>query len=361
MIPVTKPFLPPQEEYLKYVKGIWQRNWLTNHGPLVNELELQLKTYLNVPYLLYTGNGTIAIQMAIKALALTGKIITTPFSYVATTSSIVWENNTPTFVDICPDTFNIDAELIEQAITKDTVAILATHVFGNPCAVERIASIADKHQLKVIYDAAHCFGTNYKAQSILNYGDISTLSLHATKLCHSVEGGAVVTSDKALYQKLGLLRNFGHTSPTTFAGVGINAKNSEFHAAMGLCNLTYIDEILKLRKKQYQYYQEKLQTLQVTFQKIMPDTNYNHAYFPIVFSSEHQLLDSIQALNTYHILPRRYFMPSLNTLDYVAQQACPVSERVAKCILCLPLYHTLSKEEQDLVCQILLKVQNNAL
>ena len=243
MIPVTKPFLPPIEEYQKYTEGIWQRNWLTNNGPLVNELELKLKDYLQVPHLLFLNNGTIAIQIAIKALQLKGDIITTPFSYVATTSSIVWEGCQPVFVDIDKHTFNIDASKIEAAITPNTSAILATHVYGNPCDIDAIAAIAKKHNLKVIYDAAHCFGTKYKGKSVFAYGDVCTTSFHATKLFHTVEGGAVFCNDADLLRKMAQLRNFGHDGPEHFNEVGINGKNSEFHAAMGLANLKYIQQI----------------------------------------------------------------------------------------------------------------------
>ncbi len=210
MIPVTKPFLPPREEYETLLRGIWDREYLTNNGPLVQELEEKLKEYLGVPYNLFLTNGTIAIQIAIKALGLRGEIITTPFSYVATTSSIVWEDCTPVFVDIDAHTLNIDPALIEAAITEKTSAILATHVFGNPCNVDAIQAIADKYQLKVIYDAAHCFGTLYQGQSVFNFGDVSTTSFHATKLFHTIEGGAVFCKDKAVQERMKFIRNIWH-------------------------------------------------------------------------------------------------------------------------------------------------------
>ena len=206
MIPVTKPFLPPKEDYEAYVEGIWQRNWLTNNGPLVNQLELELKEYLSLDHLLYVGNGTIALQLAFKALGLTGEVITTPFSYVATVSSLVWEGMEPVFVDIDSKSLNIDPNKIEAAITPKTSAILATHVYGNPCEIEQIQSIASKHGLKVIYDAAHCFGTTYKGKSVFHYGDIATTSFHATKLFHTIEGGAVFSQDPELIKKIALMR-----------------------------------------------------------------------------------------------------------------------------------------------------------
>jgi len=360
MINVTKTFLPPLEEYQHYINGIFHRAWLTNNGPLLNELELKLKDYLHVPHLLFLSNGTVAIQIAIKALELKGEIITTPFSYVATTSSIVWEQCKPVFVDIDPDTFNIDPSKIEAAISDKTSAILATHVFGNPCNIDAIEAIAKKHNLKVIYDAAHCFGTTYKGKSVFQYGDISTTSFHATKLFHTGEGGAVFTMQQELLKKMALLRNFGHTSPVTFDGIGINAKNSEFHAAMGLCVLKYMEEVSKKRKEQWNFYKEILKGLKVQFLKIEDKTtNYNASYFPIVFDSEEKLLKTVEALNLQYVYPRRYFYPSLNELNYVEKSTCPVSERIAKQVLCLPLYHDLSKEEQEMIARVLLRVQNN--
>jgi dTDP-4-amino-4,6-dideoxygalactose transaminase len=210
MIPVTKPFLPTEKEFKAYVKSIWERQWLTNNGPLVNALELKLKEYLGLDHLLYVTNGTVALQLAIKALDLSGEIITTPFSFVATTSSIVWQGCQPVFVDIDAETFNIDPGKIEAAITPKTSAILATHVFGNPCDIDAIKKIADKHGLKVIYDAAHCFGTRYKNKSVFDYGDISVTSFHATKLFHTIEGGAVFTKRPDLLKKMAIMRNFGY-------------------------------------------------------------------------------------------------------------------------------------------------------
>ncbi len=257
MIPVTKPFMPPAKEYNDYLEGIWKRQWLTNNGPLVNELELKVAEYLDVKNFLYLGNGTVALQIAIKALALKGEIITTPFSYVATTSSIVWEGCTPVFVDIDANTLNIDSSKIEAAITSETSAILATHVYGNPCEIIKIASIAKKNNLSVIYDAAHCFGVKYKGKSIFDYGDISTVSFHATKLFHTIEGGGVFSRDSNLHNKMGLMRNFGHDGPEVFSDIGINGKNSEFHAAMGLVNIKWLDEIIAKRKLLSELYDRK--------------------------------------------------------------------------------------------------------
>lgn len=359
MINVTKPFLPPKEVYDRYLQGIWNRNWITNHGPLVNELELKLKEFLDVSHILYLNNGTIAIQIAIKALELSGEVITTPFSYVATTSSLVWEGCTPVFVDIDPTTFNIDPAKIEAAITPRTTGILATHVFGNPCDIDAIELIARKHGLKVIYDAAHCFGSTYKGRSVFEFGDVSTTSFHATKIFHTGEGGAVFTTEPTLLKKMAYLRNFGHESPVEFAMVGINGKNSELHAAMGLSVLPSMPSILEQRKEMTHYYFHILERLNVDYPLVHPESKINHSYFPILFKTEEQLLQSMTELNRYQVFPRRYFYPSLDTLNYVQGNNCPISQSISKRILCLPLYVGLTTEEMDMIARLLLRVQNN--
>ncbi|MFP5080821.1 DegT/DnrJ/EryC1/StrS family aminotransferase [Pedobacter sp. JCM 36344] len=359
MINVTKPNLPNIDEYIDILKGIWERNWLTNNGPLVNELEMNLKGYLNLDHLLYLNNGTIAIQIALKALELNvgSEIITTPFSYVATTSSIVWEGYKPVFVDVDASTFNINPKIIEEAITDKTTAILATHVFGNPCDIEAIAKIAEKYNLKVIYDAAHCFGTKYDGKSVFSYGDVSTTSFHATKLFHTIEGGAVFTTNPALLKKMAHMRNFGHDGPEDFECIGINGKNSEFHAAMGICNLRMVTEILASRKELTSFYnnylKNRLQTVCIT-----TGADFNYAYYPVVFESEEVLLKCVSALNKNYIYPRRYFYPSLNTLKYIDYQVCSNSEAIAKKVLCLPLFYGLRKEDVDFICRILLRSLN---
>jgi dTDP-4-amino-4,6-dideoxygalactose transaminase len=359
MINVTKPFLPPIEEYNEFIKGIWSRNWLTNNGPLVNELELRVKDYLGLPHMLFLGNGTIALQIAIKALHLKGKIITTPFSYVATTSSIVWEGCEPVFVDIDRHSLNIDPSKLEAAVTPDTSAILATHVFGNPCDIDAIDAIAKKHQLKVIYDAAHCFGTTYKNKSVFAYGDIVTTSFHATKLFHTTEGGAVFTSDAELLKQMSYLRNFGHSGPDDFTGVGVNGKNSEFHAAMGLCNLKYIEAILQQRIEACKLYNDKLKTLKVERPSINTLAKWNYSYYPVIFDSEQKLLKAVGALNDSWINPRRYFYPSLSTLHYVKPQVTPIADDIAKRVLCLPLYYGIREEDITFISRLLLRAQNN--
>ncbi|QNL20597.1 DegT/DnrJ/EryC1/StrS family aminotransferase [Hyphobacterium sp. CCMP332] len=361
MIPVTKPYLPSKEKFKKYVDDIWKRQWLTNNGPLVNEFELLLKEYLKVEHLAYVGNGTIALQIAIKALELKGEIITTPFSYVATSSSIVWEQCKPIYVDISPETFNIDPSKIEESITHKTSAILATHCFGNPCDIESIEKIANKHKLKVIYDAAHCFGTNYKGKSILEYGDLSTLSLHATKIMHSTEGGLIVTRHPEILKKVAFMRNFGHSGPTTFHGLGINGKNSEFHAAMGLCVLEDIDLILESRKEQSKYYDMILKPLVYKKQQIESSCDYNFSYYPILLNDEQEVLEIKKVLEEAEIFPRRYFYPSLSKLDYVTQKETPISDDISSRILCLPLYHDLTKEEQDMISRLMQRTQKYGL
>jgi dTDP-4-amino-4,6-dideoxygalactose transaminase len=354
MINVTKSFLPPKEEYQKYLDGIWERVHLTNQGPLVTELEEKLKNFLNIQHFFFLTNGTIAIQLAIKALQLKGEIITTPFSYVATTSSIIWENAQPVFVDIDPATLTIDASLIENAITPKTSAILATHVYGIPCDVEVIEKIANKYNLKVIYDAAHAFGVEYKGTSLLSYGNISTLSFHATKLFHTVEGGAVVTNDTDTAHKLSYLRNFGHNGQEAFWGLGINGKNSEFHAAMGLCVLPYFDEIVGERKKTSELYDNFWKDNQIELERpvIPANTTYNYSYYPIVLQNEEQLIKVKEHLNSLEIFPRRYFYPSLNKLPYLNQSfSLPVSESISQRVLCLPLYHGLTDYEAMAVCK----------
>ncbi|SDW83811.1 DegT/DnrJ/EryC1/StrS family aminotransferase [Aequorivita viscosa] len=347
MIPVTKPFLPPQEEYQAYLDTIWENGWLTNMGPLSKKLEGRLTEHLKVPNLLFVTNGTIALQMAIKALDLKGEIITTPFSFVATTSSIVWEGCTPVFVDIDPNSLNIDASKIEAAITPNTSAILATHVYGNPCDVLAIEVIAKKHNLKVIYDAAHAFGVEVYGKSIFEYGDISTCSLHATKLYHSIEGGLVITKDPALFQKLKHIRNFGISSFYEFAELGINGKNSEYHAAMGLANLKYIDAIAKKRKMLTSRYDELLQDTALKRPTWHPDSENNGAYYPVIFETEEALLQVEEALKQNQIGTRRYFYPSLATaLPYLNPTEMEVTDSISKRVLCLPLYYDLLMEEE---------------
>lgn len=356
MVNVTRSFLPDKEVFLKYIDGIWDRCHLTNHGPLVLELEARLKEYLGVRHFFFMNNGTIALQIAIKALGLTGKLITTPFSYVATTSSIVWENCTPVFADIDPVTMTIDPAGIEKLITPDTTGIMATHVYGIPCDVQKIEAIAKKHNLKVIYDAAHAFGVQFDGKGLLNYGDVSSLSFHATKLFHTIEGGGLATNDDALAHRISYMRNFGHNGPEAFFGVGINGKASEFNAAMGLSVLPHVPAIIADRQHRSDTYDALLAPLgkRVTRPTVPARTTYNYAYYPILFQTEQELLAVRDALLKHEISPRRYFYPSLNTLDYVSRQACPVSEDISTRVLCLPLYYGM---EEGLVEKIVSIIQ----
>lgn len=354
LIPVTKTFLPPIEEYTAVLKRAWDKQWMTNRGELICELEDKLKEILEVENIIITTNGTLPLQIAIKALELKGEIITTPFSYVATTSAIVWENCKPVFADIDPLYFTIDETKIEEKITKDTSAIMATHVFGNPCNVEVIEAIAKKHNLKVIYDAAHCYGVRYKNKTVFNFGDVSTCSFHATKIFHTGEGGAMIANDAELNQKLFFHHNFGHKTQLDFYGLGINAKTSELQAAMGLTLLPYMEEVFASRKAVVDYYNEHLNTDRLKKLTLRPETQWNYCYYPVVFESETILESVIKELQQHNIVPRRYFYPSLNMLPYQYEPGTmPVSEALSKTILCLPLYAGLEIENMDRIIQVI--------
>lgn len=347
MINVTKTFLPPQSEYQAILQRAWDAGWITNRGVLVKELEDKLKGYLGVSNIIAMTNGTLPLQIAIKALGLTGEIITTPFSYVATTSSIVWEGCTPVFVDIHPEYLTIDETKIEAAITSRTSAILATHVFGNPCAVEEIDAIAKKHNLKVIYDGAHAFGVRYKGKSLFEYGDVSTCSFHATKLFHTGEGGALFFKDSEMFNTYFYHHNFGHKGKEDFQGLGINAKMSELQAAMGLAVLQHMEEIMAHRKNAVSYYFENLQDFKTL--KLRSATNWNQSYFPIILQNEEELRSIVKRLVKSNVIPRRYFYPSLQSLPYLRTQQMFISDSISKRILCLPLSHDITIDEQDMV------------
>jgi dTDP-4-amino-4,6-dideoxygalactose transaminase len=353
MINVTKVYLPNKAKYQAYIDRIYESGWLTNNGHLLKELEARLQAHLGVKHLILVANGSLALQLAYKALDLKGEVITTPFSFVATTSTLVWEGLKPVFADISPNSFNLDPEQIEQHITPNTSAIVPVHVFGNPCDIGGIQHIAQKYNLKVVYDGAHAFGVNYKGQSVFNYGDISTLSFHATKLFHTIEGGAVITNDDELAKKIRLLINFGITGPITIEGLGTNAKMNEFEAAMGLCVLDEIETITAQRKHIWQTYQTELEGL-VEFQAFNAHANNNYAYAPVLFETEVQLLTAQKALNDNGVVPRRYFYPSLDTLDYLqTDQVCANSRDIASRILCLPIYPGLVKPKENLITSTL--------
>lgn len=349
MINVTKTFLPPFEEYNATLMRAWEKGWITNNGELVRELETKISSYLQTDHFLFCSNGTIVLQMALKALDISGEVITTPFSYVATVNALLWEGCTPVFADIDPETLTIDPASVESLIKPETQAILATHVFGYPCDIDVLQSIADKHGLKLIYDGAHAFGCRYRGQSVLSFGDISTCSFHATKIFHTVEGGGLVCNNRELAHQLYLLRSFGHIADDYYC-TGINGKNSELHAAMGLTNLPYLEGIISHRKSVSEQYDQLLSDHVTLLKK--PDTlEYNYAYYPVLFASEQQLLTVKMHLENKEIFPRRYFYPSLNNLPQTKHlnAVCPVSDSVSRRVLCLPLFDGLSETETTLI------------
>lgn len=347
---VTKSFMPPLNEYMQYVEKVFNNAQLTNGGPLVKELEAKLIDYLGIDNIQYVTNGTIALQLALRALDIEeGEVITTPFTYVATTSAILWEKLKPVYVDIEPKNFTLDPDKIEEKITPKTCAIMPVHVFGYACDVDKIQKIADKYNLKVIYDAAHSFGARYKGKSLASYGDISTLSFHATKLFHTVEGGACIIKDEIVKKELDLLKRFGHNGDEHFC-LGINGKQSEIHAAMGLSILPYMNEILEKRRRICKLYDELLKDV-VQLPDKQKDHEHNYAYYPVVFKSEEELLRVFEALKQEEIYPRRYFYPSLNKLPYILEYTpCPISEDISKRIACLPLYPALDMEIVKKIC-----------
>ena len=351
---VTQPSLPPLEEYVDYLKGVWESGILTHNGPLVQELEKQLCDKLHVKNFITVTNGTSAIQMAIRALELKGEIITTAFSWIATISAIKWEGCTPVFCDIDPETLNIDATKIESLITDKTVAVMPVHVFGNPCNVEQIEFIAKKHNLKVIYDGAHAIGTTVNRKSVLEWGDITATSLHGTKLLNTAEGGGCITANPELHEKLKRIRFFGHNEAKDIIEDGFNGKMTEVHSALGLANLKYYDEILADRKHKYFCYRDALQSnSNLSFQKLNGD-GCNYSYFPIIFETEKALLEVEKKLNENKIFPRRYFYPSLNTLNHIVEyRSMPISESIAKRILCLPLYKNLEVAEIERIIRLI--------
>lgn len=352
MINVTSTYLPDIKKYQNYVEKIFESKKITNYGPLVRELEEKLRDYLGVKNVVLVANGTVALEIAYRTLDLKGFAITTPFSFVATTSSLVTNGLLPIFADINPKTLNINPQNIEELITPNTSAIVATHVFGNPCDIEAIDAIAKQHKLKLIYDGAHTFGATYKEKNIASYGDITTLSFHATKLFHTIEGGALIINDDILAQKARYLINFGIENTESIPHLGTNAKMNEFEAAMGLCVFDDLSIIIEARKKVYERYLQELEGF-VEFQQRDEDATPNYNYMPVLFESEEQLLGVQKALNKEDIFPRRYFYPSLDTLSYIEPKQCmPISRDVSRRILCLPIYVELSEEMQTQIIEI---------
>lgn len=353
MLPVTKTALPDFEEYLSWLRVAWDKGYITNNGQLVQRLETELRQYLQTPHLWFCSNGTIVLQMAIKALQLQpgDEIITTPYSYVATANAIAWEQAVPVFADVLPDTCNIDPDKVAAAITPRTRAILATHVYGMPCRHPQLEAMASQHQLTLIYDGAHAFGTLYQQRPLLGYGHMATCSFHATKLYHTVEGGCIIAQDAGLSQRLELYRQFGHIGEV-YSDIGINAKNSELHAAMGLAMLPRVADMIAERQQLFAQYEAMLEGsgLRWLQPQAQPDVQWNYSYFPLFFHTEAQALQVRSALQAQQVFPRRYFHPSLNTLPfYGAYQPCPVSEQLAATVLCLPFFNGLTIAEQERV------------
>lgn len=362
MIPVTKPYLPSREKLNKYIDGIYERQWLTNNGQLVQELTQRLEEYLGVENLLLVTNGTLALQIAYRALGISDtnrgekpEAITTPFTFIATASSLKWDGVQPVFTDIDPNTWCLAPNKIEAAITPNTRAIMPVHVFGNACDVEAISEIASRHRLKVIYDAAHAFGVKYKGESLLKHGDAATLSFHATKLFHTGEGGAIVFKRKEDLERARKIINFGITGPESIEELGINAKMNELQAAMGLCVLDEMEYNLQARAQVWCRYEQALsQTLQLQAKPVGLD--YNHAYFPVVFESEEQAVRVATMLKENSVLARRYFYPSLESVECLGAEAnLSVSKDIASRILCLPIYSQLKTDSQIEISQIINK------
>lgn len=355
VINVTKTYIPSLDKYNVYLKKIFTDGIVTNNGQFLRELQKELENYLGIKNILLVQNGTLALQIAYKLLKLKGEIITTPFTFVATVSSQVWEGLIPKFVDINNETLNINEKLIEKSITSNVSGIVPVHVFGNGCEVEYIDKIAKKFGIKVVYDAAHAFGVKYKNKSILNYGDISVMSFHATKIFHTIEGGALIIKDDELYKKACLMINFGIDGLNSISELGINAKMNELEAAMGLCILDNIDKIIGDRKNVYEYYMNHLKG-NIIFQKHNKNASLNYSYFPIILNSEENVIKVIEMLSRENIRPRRYFYPSLSTLPYVSYDvSVPISDNISKRILCLPFYDSISIKDLKTIIEIVNK------
>ncbi|MBK1827517.1 DegT/DnrJ/EryC1/StrS family aminotransferase [Haloferula rosea] len=348
-IQVTTPFLPEFRAYTDLLQGVWERNHLTNQGPLVRELESRIPTHLGLERpVLCVANGGLGLQLLLKAMDVRGTVITTPFSYVATSSCPAWEGLDVRFADIESDHLTLDPAAVEASIDSSSEAIIATHVFGNPCAVDSLARIADKHGLALIYDAAHAWGVRHQGKSILSFGHASMVSTHATKLFHTVEGGFVTAAAPDVMDRVEWMRRFGHKDNDSFHGIGINAKMSEMHAAMGLAVMDRLGEISGRREKICQTYKEALANqseIRPAF-ALRSDTEWNHSYFPVLFESEKNLLRAVQRMGQDDIHPRRYFYPCLNqSFSTDDRDGCPVSSDISRRILCLPLSHALTDAE----------------
>ena len=364
LITVTSPLIPPLEEFTPYLEDIWKRKWLTNNGHYHQELEKALCEYLKVPYISLFTNGTLPLMAALQALRITGEVITTPYSFVATTHSLWWNGIKPVFVDIDPVTCNLNPDKIEAAITPKTTAIMPVHVYGNPCDTKRIQEIADKYGLKVIYDAAHAFGVEVDGKSILNEGDMSTLSFHATKTYNTIEGGALVCHDEKTKQRIDYLKNFGFAGETTVVAPGINGKMDEVRSAYGLLGLKHVDAAIAKRKEVAEFYREGLQNVKgIQFLNDIEGVKHNYSYFPIFINekeygmSRDELYFKMKADN---VLGRRYFYPLISTfstyrgLDSSRIENLQISHKVAENVICLPMHHELQQESIERIISLIL-------
>lgn len=358
MINVTKSHLPPLDEYVEYLRGIWQRGHLTNNGPLLIELEHQLAKYLGVKHIFLVANGMLGLHIALRALQVKGSVVTTPFSYVATTAAVVWEGHCPIYADI-DDSLCITPATCEAVWPSDAGAILATHVYGNACDVAGLTALAKIKQVPLIFDAAHAFGAKLDSDALASFGDIAMLSFHATKLFHTVEGGAVIVQDDDVAERVAYLRNFGHSSSETFYACGTNAKMSEFHAAMGLCNLKVVDELISKRRKCSELYDQELSGLTLQSPRWANHLVRNYSYYPILLPNELILNAVTKILNTENIYPRRYFYPSLSTLNYVESQSVPVCSDMCSRVLCLPLWAELEAMQIKRIAALIRRVLKN--
>lgn len=351
MLPVTKPYLPSIDKFKSYIDEIYFSRHLTNSGPLLEELEKRLKDYLGVKHVICVANGTLALQVAYKALELKGKVITTPFSFAATSSTLIWEGLEPVYCDIDKDSLNLDSNLLEELVDEHTSCILPVHVFGNACEVEKISKFAKRNNLKVIYDAAHAFSVEYFGRSLLSYGDISTVSFHATKIFHTIEGGAIITESDEIADKVRKLINFGISNGEIVDRLGTNAKMNEFEAAMGLCVLDDIEDIKKSRAELISAYDEFLPKSLIR-QRVTDGTSQLHAYMPVIFPNESLLLHVSSILEQNEIYARRYFSPSLDVV-YSKKPQLNNSQCVSQRILCLPLFVDMTSEQVKTISTVI--------
>ena len=360
---VTQPTMPPLDEYMKYLEEIWENKWLTNNGKFHRQLEKELCDYLGVKYISLFSNGTLALITALQTLKITGEVITTPFSFVATSHSLWWNNIKPVFVDIEENTFNLDPEKIESAITPKTTAILPVHVYGNPCQMERIKEIADTYGLKVIYDACHTFGVTVKGIPVLNFGDLSIMSFHATKVFNTFEGGAIICHDEATKKRIDLLKNFGFSGETTVVAPGINAKMNEISASFGLLQLKYVDKAIEKRSLLADYYDLKLKDVKgVSLVARSSDVKHCFSYYPILIENNSGGIsrDAVyERLKEKNIFTRRYFYPLISQfpvyrgLDSSKADNLPVAEKITEKVLCLPIYPDIEQKVMDTVIEVI--------